>query len=322
MNQYCTQCGAENDNDAKFCKSCGLPLIQPAKQIEQHVKSIEIKAQQLPSVEPMKSSMLWIFPILWVIYSLIFVSYGVIMIETIAEALGGSIVILGIPLIITGIIRLIKKLNNTSYPNFVKHTFIGTIIMFFLAIAGNINTKMEQSTKNTNEESMIQAENPIHVEEIAPTKENNIEIEKTTSETSAQNRDKLESEYTFKALKILSTNPKQAIYYVDKALEINPNNSACYAYKGTAYDLLGEPQKAIRNYNKAISLSFNEAFVYLNRGNTYWAMGNIKKAKADANKACSLGDCKFKKEIEKWEKENSEPIEEQAAPEYQVPMNE
>lgn len=152
MSQYCTQCGAENDNDAKFCKSCGLPLTrhtevgkQHAEQAVQPSEPVESKAEQATSVEPMKSSMLWIFPVLGMIYHLIFISYGLIMIETIAASLSAVVVILGIPLIITGIIRLIKKLNNTSYPNFVKHTFIGTIIMFFLMIAGNINTKMEES---------------------------------------------------------------------------------------------------------------------------------------------------------------------------------
>lgn len=157
MIQYCTQCGAENDNDARFCKSCRLPLTrqtetrkQNAERVEQPVEPIVSNAQQIPLVEPMKSSMLWIFPGIWIIYHFIFVMHGLLMPfelmpETIASSFGSGFAILLMPLLVTGIIRLVKKANDTPYPNFVKHTFTGTIIMFFLAIAGNINTKMEQS---------------------------------------------------------------------------------------------------------------------------------------------------------------------------------
>lgn len=157
MSQYCTQCGAENDNDAKFCKSCGLPLTrkmeageQLAKQVEQPVEPIESNAQHIPSVEPMKSSILWIFPGIWMAYHFIFVMHGLLMPfelmpETIASSFGSGFAILLMPLLITGIVRIAKKINDNPYPKFVKHTFIGTIIMFFLAIAGEINTRMEQS---------------------------------------------------------------------------------------------------------------------------------------------------------------------------------
>lgn len=176
MSQYCTQCGAENDNDSRFCKSCGLPLTrqtetrkQNPEQVEEPVEPIVSNAQQIPSVEPMKLSMLWIFPVLGMMYHLIFISYGLIMIETIAASLSAVVVILGIPLIITGIIRLIKKLNNTSYPNFVKHTFIGTIIMFFLMIAGNINTKMEESASSSISQSQNSGQKDY--EDAAPSAE-------------------------------------------------------------------------------------------------------------------------------------------------------
>ncbi|MDD3645518.1 MAG: zinc-ribbon domain-containing protein [Bacteroidales bacterium] len=138
MSIYCQQCGTQNEDGAKFCKNCGLPLNKQLEQFDEVVKATSI--EPIESIKAMRLSMLAVFPVLGMIYHLMFIGYGVIMIETIAASFSAVIVILGIPLIFTGIVRMIKKLNNTSYPNFVKHTFIGTGIMFVLAIGSMINS--------------------------------------------------------------------------------------------------------------------------------------------------------------------------------------
>lgn len=302
MSQYCTQCGAENDNDARFCKSCGLPLTHQMEIVKQHTGQVE----QTASVEPMKSSVLWIFPVLWMVYYLIFVRYGVIMIETIAESLGGIVVILGIPLVITSIICLIKKSNNTPYPNFIKHTFIGTIIMFFLAIAGNINTKMEQSAASSIPQSQDTLQE-VH-EDVAPAAEIASPVSDATTD---------DTNYYNKAMSILEQDPQQAIYLLNQAIKINPINAHYYGIRGVAYQLLEKPKNAIKDYDKAISLSKNDKWeweYYANRASAYMNLGNMQKAKKDANKACSLGNCSLKKEIAKWKKENSISSEEVALP--------
>lgn len=164
----CTKCETENENGAKFCKSCGLPLNKQSEQFEEVIKAPSI--EQIESIKPMRLSMLAIFPVLGMIYHLIFIS-GIIMIETIAASFSTVIVILGIPLIITGLVRLIKKINDITYPNFVKHTFIGTVIMFFLVIAGHINTKLDEladdkSTKATLSEAATLDENPLKISKL------------------------------------------------------------------------------------------------------------------------------------------------------------
>ena len=76
---------------------------------------------------------IFVLPVVWVIVFVKFFS-NTEMKFAIAEGVGGSLVILLIPMIITVLIWLINKKNGISYPDFVKHTFIGTVIMFSLAL--------------------------------------------------------------------------------------------------------------------------------------------------------------------------------------------
>ena len=70
-----------------------------------------------------------IFPTLWILLQTKVYYY-----MGLAEASGGAIAILGVSIIIPLIVFAIKKFKQKPYPNFVKHTFIGTIIVFALAL--------------------------------------------------------------------------------------------------------------------------------------------------------------------------------------------
>lgn len=302
MSQYCTQCGAENDSDTKFCKSCGLLLSKQSEQFEEAVKATSI--EQNATIKPMPLKMLAIFPTIWMVYHLIFVNYGVIMPETIAEAFGGAIVILGIPLIVLGMLYLIKKSYKKTSSNFLKHMLIGTIIMFFLAIAGEINNRMEQSAVL----SISQSQDTVQevYEDVVPTAEVASPVSNATAD---------DVNYYNKAMSILEKDPQQAIYLLNQAIEINPINAHYYGVRGVAYQLFEKPKNAIKDYDKAISLSKNDKWeweYYANRASAYMNLGNMQKAKKDANKACSLGNCSLKKEIAKWERENERIADEYA----------
>ncbi|HEX5329990.1 zinc-ribbon domain-containing protein [Sulfuricurvum sp.] len=165
MSQFCTQCGTENVNDAKFCKSCGHSLIeqQPTTSSEQSEVHTEPVREQEPTVKTeMEASsvendvevtsswsgwLLLIPMIAWVFYRLgvlsggnIGLMFGLMTIpNVVAEALGGAIGIVGLPLIVTSIIYLVKNTQDTQYTNFVKHTVIASILMLAFGIASNIH---------------------------------------------------------------------------------------------------------------------------------------------------------------------------------------
>jgi hypothetical protein len=172
MSQYCTQCGTENVNDAKFCKSCGHSLIekepssgheQPTIQTEPLPKQDEVanvseivsEAKNSSEVPSSWSGWLLLIPVIaWVLYRLAILGGGSIGLmfglmtvpNVVAEALGGAAAIIGIPLIATGIIYFVKKTQDAQYGNFVKHTLVTSILMLALGIAANINTIRDEQT--------------------------------------------------------------------------------------------------------------------------------------------------------------------------------
>jgi hypothetical protein len=163
--QFCTQCGTKNVDNAKFCKSCGYPLTEqdpsisseqpevyaePVQKQESSVNEEENNLSMEHSEEVLSpwSGWLLLLPALgWVIYRLAVLAKGDIglMIVTvfipniIAEILGGVVLIIGAPLIITSIIYFTKKTNNLKYIDFVKHTLIASILMLAFAIASNVH---------------------------------------------------------------------------------------------------------------------------------------------------------------------------------------
>jgi len=97
--------------------------------------------KQTTSNAPLSYKVLIIFPAIWIliqttIYKMRF-----------AEAMGGAIGILVFPLIITLIVLAIKKMRGLSYENFIKHTFIITVVVFVLAIGGMINSHNDRKAE-------------------------------------------------------------------------------------------------------------------------------------------------------------------------------
>ena len=194
MSKFCTQCGTENINDAKFCKSCGHSLIEkePSSSIEQMAIHTEHTQEEEASVNsevntvsvendmevstPWSGWLLSIPMITWVLYKLgvlaggnIGLMFGFMTVPNIlAEALGGAIAIVGAPLIVTGLIYGVKNANGIQYTNFIKHTLIASIVLLAIGIAANINTISDEQKATTLEATseVEPAARPMTAEEI------------------------------------------------------------------------------------------------------------------------------------------------------------
>lgn len=84
---------------------------------------------------------------------------------------------------------------------------------------------------------------------------------------------------------------KEAIPYLEKALEIDPNNSDAIQIIAEAYDFAGETDKAIETYKRAMKINTEEKAFPFNLGRLYFqkiADENIDEAaKAEYLKGCA-----------------------------------
>ena len=83
-------------------------------------------------------------------------------------------------------------------------------------------------------------------------------------------------------------NYRQAIEYLNKAIEIKPDHAKAYNNRGNAYKGLGNYRQAIEDYNRAIEIRPVYEDAYNNRGNAYSDLGNYRQAIEDFNKAIEI----------------------------------
>jgi len=79
-----------------------------------------------------------------------------------------------------------------------------------------------------------------------------------------------------------------AIEYLTKSLQIEPEDPGCYKERGTAYRLLGKNKEAIDDLNKAISLDSLYHQAYNCRAVYFDDLNLNEKALSDYNKAISI----------------------------------
>jgi Flp pilus assembly protein TadD len=84
------------------------------------------------------------------------------------------------------------------------------------------------------------------------------------------------------------TDARQAIQYLDEAIQIKPDLARAYNNRGNAYSDLGQYQRAIEDYNEAIRLKPDSPDAYSNRGLNYEKLGRHDFAMEDYNKALQL----------------------------------
>jgi len=83
-------------------------------------------------------------------------------------------------------------------------------------------------------------------------------------------------------------NYRQAIEYLNKAIEIKPDHAKAYNNRGNAYKGLGNYRQAIEDFNRAIEIRPVYEDAYNNRGNAYSDLGNYRQAIEDFNKAIEI----------------------------------
>lgn len=81
-----------------------------------------------------------------------------------------------------------------------------------------------------------------------------------------------------------------SIFYLNKAVKINPRRTEAFKDLGVAYGIKGELQKSLTYLKKALELNTNDKQLYINIGVTYQRLGNLKKADEFFKKANKLNN--------------------------------
>jgi len=81
---------------------------------------------------------------------------------------------------------------------------------------------------------------------------------------------------------------ERAIKDYDRAIALNPNDTAAYNNRGLAYADLNKHERAIKDYDKAIALNPALAEAYSNRGLAYAELNKYERAIEDYDKAIEL----------------------------------
>lgn len=82
----------------------------------------------------------------------------------------------------------------------------------------------------------------------------------------------------------------EALKAFHKAINLTPQNTEAYFYRGNVYDELGHYEKAIADYHRVIKLNPVHIDAYLRRGFAYNNLGQSTKALNDIKMAAKLGD--------------------------------
>lgn len=88
--------------------------------------------------------------------------------------------------------------------------------------------------------------------------------------------------------RLQSQNYKEAIEYLDRITEANPNHTSAYNVKGVAWFELGKWDMAIEAFNASIALDSTSYKPFFNRGNAYLEKKEFTKAIIDYNYANGL----------------------------------
>ena len=85
-------------------------------------------------------------------------------------------------------------------------------------------------------------------------------------------------------------NPKGAIKYFKKAIELDPRSASAYFNKGMCHGEMGQYEEAISSINKAIDMYPERAVYFYGRGRVHLLSGDKEKAAIDLERAAELGD--------------------------------
>ena len=82
---------------------------------------------------------------------------------------------------------------------------------------------------------------------------------------------------------------EEALHFVERSLEIDPNNAAALATKGFIFYNLNQYEKALEYCDKALKLEPNDAEIWNHKGFALDKLGRGNEAQNCFNKAKQLG---------------------------------
>ena len=129
----CKNCNNEIDNNSTFCTYCGNKTT-----LEQNAKTKNKRWLVQLSL----------LSLTWIVFYLTVVRHGVILSDTIAESIGGVIFILGLPLIITALIYIVKTIRNKPYTNFTSVMVQGALAILVLSIGSEFISADDKPKEN------------------------------------------------------------------------------------------------------------------------------------------------------------------------------
>ena len=81
---------------------------------------------------------------------------------------------------------------------------------------------------------------------------------------------------------------KQALEWIDKAIEVAPDNPRPYLAQGYVHQRLGQVDNAIKSFSKVIEVEPRAVDAYNARGGLYFGQGQVKESIEDFNKEIEL----------------------------------
>lgn len=85
-------------------------------------------------------------------------------------------------------------------------------------------------------------------------------------------------------------NPRGAIKYFEKAINLDPRNASAYFNKGVCHGEMGQYEEAVSCINKALDMYPERALYFYGRGRVYLLSGDRENAVEDFKRAADLGD--------------------------------
>jgi tetratricopeptide (TPR) repeat protein len=86
----------------------------------------------------------------------------------------------------------------------------------------------------------------------------------------------------------MKNDPDQALPYIERAIQLDPQFADAYVQKGVIEGYKGHCEAAIQEFNRALELNSRLARAYSNRGNCYWNFKNTDQAIRDYSASLAL----------------------------------
>lgn len=277
MSQFCSKCGTKNLDEASFCKSCGFNLKEAAAKLQKE-KAAQAPKPKIDDHNPTQNKQSEIDQFF----------NGSKYKEESKDEQDRE--------------KLAKELRDkidarnkySETDGDPTNPWNGFLLIIGILLGIFLISKSMSVSNNTTSETSLEAEwEANQADKSSPTLQ-------TVGSESSTNED---VEYYNKSKALWNDkrgeykDPKKALEYLTKAIEINPNDPVYYNDRGIIYDQIKQYKNATKNYDKAIMLNSKDGVFYQNRGYNYWNRNLINKAQDDAQKACKLGQCELKKDL-------------------------